>query len=156
MTTATVNIAPTIMPGVHRPAHLPAYTRTGCLHSGLQPFEAQMTCVNFIEVLETRDQAQADQLEELLLLQGDPQQNGSLTGDQARLVAKMARRFDREGDTFARDSAELALNGSELMLDEVRPQTLAESMQVDREGRRARELRDLLLSVASHPGYHLN
>ena len=144
MTTATAEYAPGTMPGVHRPTHLPAYVRTGCLHSGLQPFEAQITCVKFLEILETRDHAQADQLEELLLLQGDPQHNGTLTGDQARLVAKLARRFDREGDTFARDSAELALNGSELMLDEVRPHTVAESMQADREGRRARELRTLL------------
>ena len=146
MTTATAEHAPSTMPGVHRPAHLPAYVRTGCLHSGLQPFEAQMTCVNFIEVLDTRDHAQASQLEELLLLQGDPQYNGTLTGDQARLVARLARRFDREGDTFARDSAELALNASDLMLDEVRPHTVAESMQADREGRRARELRTLLQS----------
>lgn len=150
MTTATAKHDPSTMTELHRPTHLPAYVRTRCLHSGLQPFEAQMTCVNFIEVLQTRDQAQADQLGELLLLQGDPQQNGTLTGDQARLVAKLARRFDREGDTFARDSAELALNASDLMLDEVRPHTVAESMQADREARRARELRDLLQNEAGY------
>lgn len=127
------------------PAHLPAYARTSANHSDIQPFEAQQRLVSFHTLLKDRDPHQANTLQDLLFDQGDCQVNGTLTPEQAKLIAKMARRFDREGDTFARNSAELALNASGLLLNEVLPHTVAQSIQADRESRRMRELRNMFL-----------
>ena len=151
MTTITREIS--TEPRIHVPDSLPAYERTGREHSGVQPFEAQKRCMEFLDTLRHRDGTEATKLQDLLFDQGDPQQNGGLTQEQAKAIAKQARRFDREGDVFARDEAELALNGSGLLLDEVRPRNVAEAMQADREGRRMRELRQLLLTESGNPDH---
>ena len=122
----------------------PAYVRTNRIHSGLQPYEAHFRCLNFLAVLQTRYPGSADELEAALEEQGFPNQNGHLTPDQASIIGRLARRFDHEGDTFARDSAELALNASSLMLDDVTPMTMAQSIQADQEPRRMQELRSIL------------
>ena len=110
----------------------------------LQPFEAHTRALSFASMLAERDRKAAKDLEELLQLQGCPDRNGVLTDEQAGIIAKMARRFDREGDVAARDNAESALWASGLDIDLVRPHTVAESIQADREGRRMREVRKLL------------
>ena len=125
----------------HVPQHLPAYVRTGTLHYGSKTFESQTRAYHFLNSIDWRAPKEHETLQNLLFDQGDPQENGSLTLEQAQLIAKLARRFDREGDTFAANLAELALNSSDVLLDEIRPRTVAESMQADREARRFAQLK---------------
>ena len=72
----------------------------------------------------------------------------TLTHQQALSIAKLARNFDREGNTAAKNSAELTLKASGLLLDDVLPMSVAQSLQADREGRRMQELKTLLSSNA--------
>ena len=112
--------------------------------SGLQPFDSHTKALRFAAMLRSRDRKASRDLDTLLQLQGCPDQNGVLTDEQAMIVARMARRFDREGDGAAHDVARAALEASGLDLDLVRPHTLAESIQADREGRRMREIKEIL------------
>lgn len=126
------------------PARIPAYDRTGTIHSRIQPFEAMSRLAWFLDTLSSRNYPQLHrQLQNLVFEQDNPRYNGRLTEEQARLVAKMARRFIRGGDRRAADAAELALNASGLMLDEVLPPTPAQQIQADQEARRMRELQHL-------------
>ena len=129
---------------------LPAYKRTGATHTGIQPFEARQRLNTFLSHLQTTDPEAYLQLSTLMISQGDPSDNRStLTHDQAMIIAKATRRFDREGDVAARDSAELALNAAGLLLEDVLPPTPAQQVQADREGRRMAELRRLLSTQCS-------
>ena len=128
------------------PARIPAYDRTGTRHSGIQPFEAMSRLAWFLSLLGSRGYRQLQhQLQDLVFEQDTPRYNGKLTPEQAQLIARMARRFIRDGDRRAADGAELALNASGLMLDEVLPPTPAQQIQADQEARRMRELQHLLL-----------
>ena len=127
------------------PARIPAYDRTGTRHSQIQPFEAMSRLAWFLSLLGNRGYRELQrQLQDLVFEQDTPRYNGKLTPEQARLIAKMARRFIREGDRRTTDGAELALNASGLMLDEVLPPTPAQQIQADQEARRMRELKELL------------
>lgn len=131
---------------------LPAYARTGARHSGYQPFEAQTRCMRFLSFLEYWLDAEHARFHQLLCDQGTPAENSTLTNDQAEFVARLARRFDREGERGAADAAELALNASGILLDVIRPRTVAESLQADREGRRMAEMRMFFL-MQDDPDY---
>ena len=146
MTPTTVRPDRTAVPESPAADHLPAYRRTLQQHPGIQPFEAEQRFMEFLWDLNDADPREARTMLHLIFEQGDPKVNGTVTPEQALLIARQARRFDREGDTHMRDKAELALNGSGMLLDDVLPTTAAESIQADREGRRMRELRQLLLA----------
>lgn len=141
------DVMPTVWDEPHEPdpERIPAYDRTGAIHSRIQPFEAISRLASFLRVLSSRNYPELHrQLQHLVFQQNTPRYNGKLTGEQARLVAKMARRFIREGDRRAADAAELVLNASGLMLDEVLPPTPAQQIQADQEARRMKELQRLL------------
>ena len=124
------------------PSRIPAYIRTGTIHSGIQPFEGKDKLEKLLTFLEGRmHTALHRQLQDLIFEQDNPRYNGTLTEDQARLIAKMARKFIREGDRTMKNVAELALNANSLLLDEVLPLTVAQSLQADQESRRMQELK---------------
>ena len=140
-------VTPTVWDEPHEPdpERIPAYDRTGAIHSCIQPFEAISRLASFLGILSNHNYPELHrQLQNLVFQQDTPRHNGQLTGEQARLIAKMARRFIREGDRRAADAAELVLNASGLMLDEVLPPTPAQQIQADQEARRMRELQRLL------------
>ena len=136
----TITAAPPTV-HAHVPQHLPAYVRTNSLHHGSQPFEAQSKAQHLLSVLHHRSPTDHNQLQSLFFTQDDPQANGSLTLEQAHLIAMLARRFDRKGDTLPANEAELTLNASDILLEEIRPRSVAESMQADRKARRFAEIR---------------
>ena len=124
------------------PERIPAYLRTGMIHSGIQPFEGKDKLGKLLTFLEGRNYTDLHkQLHDLIFEQEDPNYNGTLTEDQARLIAKMARKFIRDGETMMKNVAELALNANGLLLDEVLPVTIGQSIQADQEARRMQELK---------------
>ena len=155
MTTATETQTPLPVwdePHEPDPARIPAYDRTGTVHSHIQPFEAMSRLSWFLGVLSQRQYPELHrQLQQLVFRQDTPRYNGKLTHEQARLVAKMARRFIREGDRRAADAAELTLNASGLMLDEVLPPTPAQQIQADQEARRIQDMRRLMMQDQAPP-----
>ena len=136
------------------PERIPAYLRTGANHSGIQPFEAKTKLANLLGYLAGRKHTTLyNQLYDLLLEEDDPRFNGTLTPDQANLIAKMTRSFIRQGDRTMTDVCELALNASGLLLNEVLPHTVAQSLQADQEARRMQELKFYFYTLS--PDYEL-
>lgn len=146
MTTATAPAAITAVP-----ADLPAYQRTWAKPLADPRLEAQNRYRLFMVALQDKDIKAWLTLDDLSWRDGEPADNqGQLNRRQAKEIAKLARRFQRDGDHRNADRAELALNAAGLLLDDVLPITIAQSIQADQEKRRIHELRDLL---TLHPLY---
>ena len=59
------------------PARIPAYDRTGTIHSRIQPFEAMSRLAWFLGMLSNRNYPQLHrQLQDLVLEQDNPRYNG--------------------------------------------------------------------------------
>ena len=131
------------------PERTPAYRRTGAVHSGIQPLEAKQKLGHLLVMLAARHHTKAFlELYGLILEQSDPQQNGTLTREQALSIAKMTRGFIRTGDDDMHNAGELALNAAGMLLEEVLPATPAQQVQADQESRRMHEMRSLLQNFA--------
>ena len=115
----------------NRPGHLPAYSRTQSIHSGNDAWEAGSRCHSFEDTLSTRDEQASQTLEQLLADEGHPSESGRLTTLSAMAIAKLAQTHRSEGDDFAADSAELALNASGFLIQLQKPMSVAQSIQVE-------------------------
>ena len=132
----------------HRPDHLPAYVRTQSLHSGNDAWEAGTRCHSFEDTLSTRDDRAYKAFEQLLEAEGHPADYGRLTTASASAVARLAQAYRAQGDDFAADSAELALNASGFLMQPRRPLSVAQSIQADIEPRRMAEMRQMFTTSA--------
>ena len=102
------------------PMDLPAYARTGAVHSGHPPFETVTRCLNFLEVMEGIDPEALGNLDATLQHEGHPSDTGRLTQTQA--IARLNHRFQSE-DEYVADCAELLLNAAGVLLDKMDAQT---------------------------------
>ena len=113
--------------------------------------QAQHRYSLFMVALQDRDIDAWITLDDLSWHEGEPADNhGQLHPLQAREIAKLARRFHREGDRHNADRAELALNAAGLLLNELLPMTVAQSIQADQEKRRFHEMKTLLANAGRH------
>ena len=114
-----MNTAVIIVPGKgNRPMDLPAYARTGAVHSGHPPFETVTRCLNFLEVMEGIDPDALGNLDATLQHEGHPADTGRLTQTQAQAVARLNHRFQYE-DEYVADCAELLLNAAGILLQDL-------------------------------------
>ena len=140
MTTATIPRKITTVP-----EDLPAYHRTWTKPLDDQRIEAQNRYRLLMVALQDKDLNAWLELDDISWHDGEPADNqGQLSKVQAKEIAKLARRFHREGDRHNTDRAELALNAAGLLLDDVLPMTIAQSIQADQEKRRMYQLKELL------------
>ena len=116
MTTATRGIT-MCMPG--RREDLPAYARTGQLHSGHPLAEIQSRCIDLLYAVHGSDHDEHEEFNEFLDNTGHPAATGELTIIQTRRVALIAQKYQAKGDVDTYNCAELLLNAAGLLFVQV-------------------------------------
>ena len=105
------------LPG--RRQDLPAYARTGQLHSGHPLAETQSRCIDLLYAVHGSDHEEHEEFNEFLENTGHPAATGELTLTQTRRVALMAQKYQAKGDVDTYNCAELLLNAAGLLLKQV-------------------------------------
>lgn len=100
------------------PRHdLPAYARTGQLHSGDPWQETAARCIDLLHAVHSADHDEHEDFNLFLEEDGHPAMTGTLTGTQARRISEMAHRYHAKGDPDTANCAELLLNAAGLLLE---------------------------------------
>lgn len=102
----------------HRRDDLPAYARTGQLHSGHPEAEVQSRCIDLLYAVHGADHEEHEAFNQYLENTGHPIATGRLKPQQAQRVAAMARRYQERQDQDTSDCAELLLNAAGIMLEQ--------------------------------------
>ena len=99
----------------HRRDDLPAYARTGQLHSG-DPFqETASRCIDLLYAVHGADHEEHEQLNAYLEESGHPAATGTLAPHQAHTMALLNQRFQNQ-DADVANCAELLPNAAGILL----------------------------------------
>lgn len=107
-----LHIAPAAICTPSKREDLPAYARTGQLHSGNTFQEIASRCIDMLHAVHGADHDDHEELNGYLEDTGHPACTGELTSLQAVRVTAMFWKFSNNGDAETADRAELLLNAA--------------------------------------------
>ena len=98
---------------------LPAYARTGQLHSGHPQAETASRCIDLLYAVHGSNHDEHESLNQFLDDTGHPAGTGELTREQVDRVLHIALKYNSLGDTDTANCAELLLNSAGVLLEEI-------------------------------------